>query len=152
MKSIRIDSRTHTLLKRCAAIEGKSMVQIVSEILSSTLKKYSFDTLEQWEQAREMQEITQVVQAFESDDGFNPQQIPFNTQILGLRRKLDDIDREIATSERPRPDLENLKYGIVEELNFAEKEALGQEQERYASLARKWEDVCREIVLPRNGE
>jgi len=119
----------------------------LNSILTPYLEKYSYDTLEQWEEVKEEKERERVLQDFEINDNFNPNEIPFNTQILGLRRKLDDLEREIRSNQTPRPDLEQLKFTLLEDLNYAEKEALQKHQDERMALHEKWKSVCAEIPL-----
>lgn len=145
--TINIDYRLGQLLRRCSAIENRDAGEIVATLLTPYLQKYIHPTLEEWELARDTAEITQAVAELESGDGFDPNSIPFDTQILGIRRKLDDLQREIAASDSPRPDLEELRFNLLEDLNFAEKEALQKKQEERRLLSAKWQKTCDELPL-----
>lgn len=139
----------YLLLHRCSLIEERPIDELLNSILTPYLDKYSYDTLEQWEEVKEKKERERVLQDFEINDNFNPNEIPFNTQILGLRRKLDDLEREIHSNQNPRPDLEQLKFTLLEDLNYAEKEALQKHQDERLALCKKWKSVCAEIPLSR---
>ncbi len=138
------------LLQRCSKIEMREINEIITSLLGPYLEKYTYDTLEQWEEAKETLELQKMLGEFEVNDNFNPNEIPFNTQILGLRKKLYDIDREIETSKSTRPDLEHLKFTILEDLNYAEKEALQKQQDEHLTLSEKWKSVCSQIALSQN--
>ncbi len=146
-QTIKVAPQLYTLLQRCSLIEAREIDEILETILSPYLKRYAHDTLEQWEEVREMEESQQILRDFERNNNFNPNDIPFNSQILGLRRKLDDLEREIGTSQEPRPDLEKIRFTILEDLNYAEKEALQKQKDDYESLSKKWKSVCAKIPL-----
>lgn len=145
--SVEIDHGLGQLLKRCSAIEGRALGEIVSAVLTPYLQKYRYATLEEWELARDTAEISKAAVELETGDGFDPNSIPFDTQILGIRRKLDDLQREIEAGDRPRPDLEQLRFTLLEDLNFAEKEALQKKQEERRVLSAIWQQKCNEIPL-----
>ena len=146
-QTIKISPQLHALLQRCSLIEAREIDEILESILGPYLKRYTHSTLEQWEEVREMEDSQQILQDFERNDNFNPNEIPFNSQILGLRRKLDDLEREIGSSQEPRTDLEQIRFTILEDLNYAEKEALQKQKDDYESLSKKWKSVCAKIPL-----
>ena len=146
-QTIKVAPQLYTLLQRCSLIEAREIDEILETILSPYLKRYTHDTLEQWEEVREIEEGYQILQDFERNNNFNPNEIPFNSQILGLRRKLDDLEREIDSSQKPRPDLEQIRFSILEDLNYAEKEALQKQKDDYESLSKKWKSVCAKIPI-----
>lgn len=145
--SIAISAQLFSLLQRCSHIEGREIDEILSSLLTPYLERYANDTLEQWEEVRDLQDREKILQDFERNDNFNPNEIPFNSQIFGLRRKLDDLDREIASNHTPRPDLEQLRFTLVEELNYAEKDALQKQRDEYLALSERWKSVCVKIPL-----
>ena len=144
---LRISRRLKLLLQRCAAIEQRSVDDILQSLLMPHLQRYSHDTMEEWQEVQEMEEMEQMIADFAKGGEFDPNRIPFETQILAIRKKLDDIAREIAGSEQPRTDLEELRFSLLEDLNFAEREALEKQQRQQSSQSKRWKNVCRKIPL-----
>ena len=145
--SLRIPEQLATLLQRCAEIEERSVDEIVEELLGAGVKKYRFDTLEEWEDSRQMEEMDQLLHQFQRDNSFDPNAIPFDHQIIGLRQKLDALEKEIEAAAETRNDLEQLRFEILENLSLAEKEALERQLKERESLSRRWKDVCRRLKL-----
>lgn len=145
--NIEIEKQLYQLLKRCSSIEGRSIDDIVNSLLSPYLAKYKFNSLEEWEDAREMIEMENTVVDFQKNDNFDPNHIPFDVQIMGLRRKLDDLDREINNSVKPDPKLKELRFSFVEELNFAETETLKKQHVKRAEKVAIWKKTCEKIPL-----
>ncbi len=145
--SIAISGKLFSLLQRCSHIEERGIDEILSSLLTPYLERYTNDTLEKWEEVRDLHEREKILRDFEINDNFNPNEIPFSSQILGLRRKLDELDREIASSHTSRPDLEQLRFTLVEELNYAEKDALQKQRDEYLALSERWRSVCTKIPL-----
>jgi hypothetical protein len=108
------------------------------------LVKYRFNRLEEWENAREMMGMENVMRDFDKNDNFDPNHIPFDTQIMGLRRKLDDLDREIKNSAVPSAELQELRFSLVEELSFAEAETLKKQRDNRAEQSEIWKRICRD--------
>jgi len=147
MHSIKVDDTLYALLRRCIEIEARSLDEIVDSLLRPYLAKYSHNTLEDWEQAKEASEMDEMLRQFGEESGFDPNHIPFDRQILGIRRKLDELDREISSKSEADPELEKLRFSILEALNFAEKEALEKEQRARALKSKKWAEVCHKIRI-----
>jgi hypothetical protein len=145
--NIEIDKELYLLLKRCSSIEAREINDIVNSLLSPYLAKYKFNSIEEWESAREMLEIESNVLDFEKNDNFDPNHIPFDTQIMGLRRKLDDLDREISNSPTPDPALKELRFSLVKQLNFAEAETLKKQHDKRAEKIALWKRTCEQITL-----
>lgn len=144
---IEIEKELYQLLKRCSSIEGRPIGDIVDSLLSPYLAKFKFNSLEEWENAREMIEMKNTVVDFQKNDNFDPNHIPFDTQIMGLRRKLDDLDREINNSTTPDSKLKELRFSLVEELNFAEAETLKKQLDKRAKEIEIWQKTCEKIPL-----
>jgi len=145
--SVDVSERIFTLLSRFAEIDGRQIPEIVDSLLQPALEKYSSNTLEEWEEIREKEEMEQLLNEFQADNSFDPNRIPFDRQILGLRRKLDELAREIQQSSEQRPDLEKLRFSLLEELNFAEKEALEKQNNERNEKSRCWREACRKYPL-----
>lgn len=146
-RSIEIEKDLYVLLQRCAEIEEKKIGDVIRSLLLPELQKYSHNSLEEWEQAEESMEMNKIVRDFTESAGFDPNHIPFDLQILGLRRKLDEIDRQIQTSVQPNLELEKLRFSIIEELNFAEQDALKKQQDERAKKILQWKEACRKFPL-----
>ncbi len=144
-----IDHQLNQLLQRCAAIEQRNVDDILRSLLMPHLRRYTHDTMEEWQEVQEREEMEQMMADFARNDGFDPNDIPFETQILAIRKKLDDIEREIRISDQPRPDLQELRFSLLKDLNFAERDALEKQRQEQASKSRRWESVCRKIPLAR---
>jgi hypothetical protein len=145
--NIDLDQDLSQLLKRCASIEGRTVSDIVNSLVRPYLVKYRFNSLEEWENAREMMEMENVMRDFDKNDNFDPNHIPFDTQIMGLRRKLDDLDREIKNSAVPSAELQELRFSLVEELSFAEAETLKKQRDNRAEQSEIWKRICKEIPI-----
>lgn len=145
--TITINYTLYQLLQRCAEIEERSVDDILHSLLMPYLRKYRHDTLEEWQEAREREEMEKMIRDFEADDGFDPNHIPFDTQVLAIRRKLDDLEREIQAGGKERPDLEKIRFSVLEDLNFAEQEALEKQQQEQARKSEKWQQVCTKFIL-----
>ncbi len=147
--NIKLDTELSQLLKRCSAIEKRTVSDIVNSLIQPYLVKYRFDSLEEWENAREMMEMEKLMTDFDKNDNFDPNHIPFDTQIIGLRRKLDDLDREIKNSgaSTPSTELQKLRFSLVEELSFAETEALKKQRHTRTEHSETWKKTCTEIPL-----
>jgi len=146
-ENIKIEKELYLLLKRCSSIEAREINDIINSLLSPYLTKYKFNSLEEWESAREIIEIENTVLDFEKNDNFDPNHIPFDIQIMGLRRKLDDLDREIHNSSTPDPTLKQLRFSLVEKLNFAEAETLKKQHAKRAEKIELWKKTCEETPL-----
>jgi len=144
---IELDPRIHTLLKRCEFIEGKSISDILTHRLLPYLQRYSHSSLAHWEEAEQREQMKNMLSQFEADNNFDPNHIPFDRQILGLRRNLDELEKEIAISPVPGQDLEKLRFKIIKDLNFAEKEALEREQQKRKDRALRWQEAVKKYPL-----
>lgn len=145
--TIEIEKELYTLLQRSSLIEGRTISDIADSLLRPYLKKYRHNSLEEWESVQEMEEIEKVVASFQKNEGFDPNHIPFDTQIIGLRRKLDELDREIANNKSPDLKLKELRFSLIEELNFAEAETLKKQRHKRVEQSELWKTTCDRIPL-----
>ncbi len=145
--NFKFDNDIFQLLRRCSSIEGRTIIDIVNSLVEPYLAKYRFNSLEEWESAREVMEMQNVMRDFDNNENFDPNHIPFDTQVIGLRRKLDELDREIKSSTTPDDKLQELRFSLVEQLNFAETETLKKQREKRVEQIKIWEQTCKDIPL-----
>ncbi len=93
-------------------------------------------------------EMKNVMRDFDNNENFDPNHIPFNTQVIGLRRKLDDLDREIKNSTTSDDKLQELRFALVEQLSFAEAETLKKQRQKREEQIKIWQQTCKEFYFP----
>ncbi len=144
---IAVTTEIYQLLRRASAIQKTTIADIACKLLLPHIKKYRCNSLEEWETQRDMMEMEDIAEELASLGNFDPNHIPFNTQILGIRRKLDELDKVIKESDEQSAELEELRFSLQQNLNYAEKEALQKQRDKRAAESALWSKVCREIPL-----